>query len=270
MNSTDSQPTIALLTDFGTRDHFVGVMKGVIAGICPRARIIDISHEVEPQNVAQGAFLLHVSRRYFPDGTVFACVVDPGVGTERRPVAVRAGGSWFVGPDNGLLYPEWESRTPRADDAIIELDNPDFWLDEISGTFHGRDIFAPVAAHLASGAAASAMGTPITGLVPLSIAAPEPLDDRTTRLEVLHVDRFGNLVTNMRSDALPDRTSAVAFSLGGIEAVGVQTNFASSEELIAVAGSSGYVELATPGGSAAEALDAGLGATVIMRLGDSS
>ena len=243
-------------------------MKGVIAGICPRAQIIDVSHEVEPQNVAHGAFLLSVSRRYFPDETVFVCVVDPGVGTERRPVALRAGGSWLVGPDNGILYPEWEGRTPRADDAIIELDNPDFWLDDVSGTFHGRDIFAPVAAHLASGAAASDVGVPAGDLVQLSIARPEPLNDRTTRLEVLHVDRFGNLLTNMRSDELPDQAGRVTFSISGVEAAGVQTSFSSDEKLIAVAGSSGYIELAAPGGSAAEALDAGLGATVIMSLGD--
>ena len=270
MNSPKAPPIIALLTDFGTRDHFVGVMKGVIAGICPQARIIDISHDIEPQNVAQGAFVLHVSRRYFPDETVFVCVVDPGVGTERRPVAVRAGGSWFAGPDNGLLYPEWESRTPRVDDAIVELDNPDFWLEDVSGTFHGRDIFAPVAAHLALGVAATEMGAYVTDLVGLSIAKPKPLDDGSTQLVVLHVDRFGNLVTNMRSDALPHQRSSVTFSIGGVEAAGVQANFASSEKLIAVAGSSGYIELAVPGGSAAEALDSGLGATVIMRLGDSS
>ena len=244
-------------------------MKGVIAGICPRARIVDVSHDVEPQNVAHGAFLLRVSRRYFPDETIFVCVVDPGVGTERRPVAVRAGGSWFVGPDNGILYPEWESRAPREDDAIIELDNPDFWLDDVSGTFHGRDIFAPVAAHLGAGAAASDVGARTADLVRLSIARPEPLDDRTTRLEVLHVDRFGNLVTNMRSDELPDRADRITFSIGGAEAAGVQTNFSSDEKLIAVAGSSGYVELAAPGGSAAQALAAGLGATVTMRFGDS-
>ena len=269
MNLLDSRPVIALLTDFGTRDHFVGVMKGVIAGICAHARILDVSHDVEPQNVAHGAFLLHVSRRYFPDETIFVCVVDPGVGTERRPVAVRASGSWFVGPDNGILYPEWESRTRRADDAIIELDNPDFWLDDVSGTFHGRDIFAPVAAHLASGAAASGMGARIADMVSLSIARPEPLDDRTTRLAVVHVDRFGNLVTNMRSDELPDQPGSVTFSIGRAETAGVQTNFSSNEKLIAIAGSSGYVELAAPGGSAAEALDVELGATVIMSLGDS-
>lgn len=270
MNSSKARPVVALLTDFGTRDHFVGVVKGVIAGICPPARIVDISHDIEPQNVAQGAFVLHASRRYFPEETIFVCVVDPGVGTERRPVAVRAGGSWFVGPDNGLLYPEWESRAPRTDDAIVELDNPDFWLEDVSDTFHGRDIFAPVAAHLASGVAATEMGAYVADLVGLSIAKPKPLDDGTTQLEVLHVDRFGNLMTNMRSDALPDQKDSVVFSIGGVEAAGVRTNFASSEELIAVAGSSGYIELAAPGGSAAEDLDSGLGATVIMRLGDSS
>ena len=270
MNAPKVPPIIALLTDFGTRDHFVGVMKGVIAGICPRARIIDLSHDIEPQNVAQGAFVLHASRRYFPDGTVFVCVVDPGVGTERRPVAVRAGGSWFVGPDNGFLYPEWENRKPRADDAIVELNNPDFWLEEVSGTFHGRDIFAPVAAHLALGVAATEIGVYVTDLVGLSIAKPKPLDDRSTQLEVLHVDRFGNLVTNMRSDALPVQKDSVVFSIGGVEAAGVHTNFASTKKLIAIAGSSGYIELAVPGGSAAEDLDSGLGATVIMRLGDSA
>ena len=127
LNLLDSRPVIALLTDFGTRDHFVGVMKGVIAGICAHARILDVSHDVEPQNVAHGAFLLHVSRRYFPDETIFVCVVDPGVGTERRPVAVRAGGSWFVGPDNGILYPEWKAA---LDERMTRLSN---WIIRTSG-----------------------------------------------------------------------------------------------------------------------------------------
>jgi S-adenosylmethionine hydrolase len=187
------------------------------------------------------------------------------VGTERRPVAVRANRSWFVGPDNGIFYPEWESRIPAPDDAIIDLDDPGFWLDDVSDTFHGRDIFAPVAAHMAAGVAVQDMGTATRHLVQLSIPRPEPLDDGTTRLQVLHVDHFGNLVTNMRFEELSHREALVTFSIGDATAIGVRTNFTPNEDLIAVAGSSGYVELAAPGGSAADNLAVELGATVIMR-----
>ena len=270
MNSAQDSPIIALLTDFGTQDHFVGVMKGVIAGICPYATVIDLSHAVDPQNVVHGAFLLQISRQYFPDETIFLGVVDPGVGTQRRPVAMRANGSWFVGPDNGIFSTEWESRTPASDDAIIELNDPAFWLDGRSDTFDGRDIFAPVAAHLAAGVAALDMGAATGHLVGLSMPRPEPLDDGSTRLQVLHIDRFGNVVTNIRTEDLRDAAAQATFSIGGATAIGVRTNFVSKADLIAVAGSSGYVELAAPGGSAANNLNVELGATVILRFRDPS
>ena len=263
----DRHPTVALLTDFGTDDHFVGMMKAVVANICPEARIIDVSHAVQPQNIAHGAFLLRISSEYFPRGTVFVCVVDPGVGTDRRAVALHADARWYVGPDNGILYPTWASRSPTAADAVLSLENPRYWLDEVSNTFHGRDIFAPVAAHLASGADPSDMGRPIQDLTRLELSQPETLDDGSLKLSVMHIDRFGNLLTNLPVSHPGLDARKVKFSIGDTVVAGLKTNFQSSDGLIAVAGSSGYVEFAAPGGSAADLVGADIGATAIMRSG---
>jgi S-adenosylmethionine hydrolase len=184
-----TQPLIALLTDFGTSDPYVGVMKGVIASRCPAARVIDITHAVGPQNVRQAAYLLYTAYRYFPAHTVFLVVVDPGVGTARRPVAVQTGHGLYVGPDNGVLslvldtVGSWQAVTLRLPDRL-------------SATFHGRDLFAPMAADLACGSALSAVGSPTADLVHITL----PLDSSTPGLlkgEVIHVDHFGNVVTSL-------------------------------------------------------------------------
>ena len=262
-------PIIALLTDFGLQDHFVGVMKAVIAKICPNAQMIDISHDVAPQSLINGAFLLQVSRPYFPTGTIFLCVIDPGVGTERRAVIIRANSSWFVGPDNGILFPEWDNREPSAEDTVVNLDNPNFWQPAISHTFHGRDIFAPIAAHLAAGVGAQDMGATTSGLTSMSLPKPKSIDEHATQLEILHIDRFGNLVTNLPSEELPKSLKHPTFLVGDSTAVGVQANFVSNDDLIAIAGSSGYIELAVPQGSAANKCAAEIGSTVLLTIGQS-
>ena len=161
MNSKLVPPLITLLTDFGLKDHFVGVMKGVIASIAPAVRVIDITHEVEPYAIAQARFLLARSWPYFPKGTIHVVVVDPGVGSARRPVLVQAHGHTFVGPDNGLFTELFDE--PGAKARLIA--NSKLMLSIVSSTFHGRDVFAPVAAHLALGVAASRVGPPITDAV---------------------------------------------------------------------------------------------------------
>lgn len=184
---------ITLLTDFGTQDTYVGVMKGVIASICPQARVIDLTHEVPPQDVKTGAFLLDISVDYFPQGTVHVAVVDPGVGTERKPIALRTDKAFFVGPDNGIFTLVLQRYKALQ---VVQLDNPKYHLPHKSTTFHGRDVFAPVAAHLASGVSLQELGTPVTRLHRLHLR-PVRVDWQGIRATVVHIDRFGNAVTNL-------------------------------------------------------------------------
>lgn len=191
-----ASPPIVLLTDFGIRDHFVGVMKGVITGLDPDARLIDLAHDVHPQNVQEGAFLLWSSYRYFPSGSVFVAVVDPGVGTGRRILLVRTHKHWFLAPANGIL------DLVLGDERVIACydipkEGSRFTLPQVSATFHGRDVFAPIAAHLARGVDPELLGSSAPPPTPeLKFVTGKPA--RTAI--VLHVDRFGNVVTNIRTD----------------------------------------------------------------------
>src|SRR5574340_1407001 len=184
---------ISLLTDFGISDEYVGVMKGVIWGIAPQARLADITHAIQPQNILHGALVLGRAYRYFPAGTVHLAVVDPGVGTARRGIALRVGAQTFVGPDNGLFTIPMGSGEPVE---AVSLDNPAYRLPAVSRTFHGRDIFAPAAAHVANGISLSALGEPVSDPVKLSIPQPTRMGN-TWLAEVLLVDAFGNLITNL-------------------------------------------------------------------------
>lgn len=233
---------IVLLSDFGLSDVYVGVMRGVIASIAPGVPVVDLTHGVPPQAVAVGARWLAESWRYFPEGAVFVAVVDPGVGTARRPVAVRAGGRTFVGPDNGLfaLLPVDEAR---------EITAP-WGLTPRSATFHGRDVFAPVAARLAAGAAFDEVGPRVEALLPL--VEPRP---RGGVGEVLWVDHFGNLVTN-----LPGRAAGVVRCAGRDAPVVGTYGEAPPGALVALTGSGGWLEVAVVGGSAAHRLGVGAGA----------
>src|ERR1041384_5168910 len=191
-------PLITLLSDFGTRDNFAGVLKGVVLSICPEAHLVDLTHEVPAQDVLSGAFLLKAALAYFPKGTVHLAVVDPGVGSSRKPLAMKSNGHFFVGPDNGLFpaaLEEWKIQ------GAVELTQKKFQLKNPSATFHGRDIFAPVAAHLARGADFGALGKTTTRWVKGSFPKPRKIKGGFEG-RVLWTERFGNLITNFEDKHL--------------------------------------------------------------------
>jgi len=243
-----ARPVISLLTDFGSSDPFVGMMKGVIAGICPEANVIDVTHDVPPQDVRMGAFFLERAHRFFPPGTVHVAVVDPGVGTSRARIALEARGHWFVGPDNGLL--SRAAARPRA----VSLTRASYFLPDVSNTFHGRDVFAPVAAHLARGVPLERLGRPKRRIVQLAWPRPRKTGN-SFAAEIVSVDRFGNLITNLepshwRSLRRP-RVSAAGFTCSRLS-----TSYAevSEGELALVFGGYGLLEIAARNASAAKVL----------------
>jgi S-adenosylmethionine hydrolase len=259
-----ARPVIALLTDFGTRDHYAGTMKGVALGICPDATFVDISHDITPHDVLGGALELAASYRYFPAGTVFLVVVDPGVGSSRRPLAAEAGGYRFVAPDNGVLTLVFKEAAPKR---VVELTERRYARPTVSRTFEGRDRFAPAAAWLAKGIDLSGLGRSLASWQMLSV--PEPaICDHSIVGAVLRVDRFGNLVTNV------DRRTFDRFAgAGGIEIVAgthvvsaVVATYAESQPgaICALFGSSDHLEVAINGASAAERLQLGRGARVTI------
>jgi S-adenosylmethionine hydrolase len=256
-------PFITLTTDFGLRDGFTGVLKGVIWSICPRAQIADITHTVAPQNVLEGAYALWRAYTVFPAGTVHMAVVDPGVGTQRRPLALRLAKYFFVGPDNGLFTPIIEDAEKNGGPVeCVHLDNPKYWLAEVSRTFHGRDIFAPVAAHLAKGVPLADLGTAIKD--PLRIKLPRP--EKTAagwRAHVTVVDIFGNLTTDLPARELAG-TQQVTFRIAGREVLGLIESYGhrSPGELVALVDSENYLEIAVVNGSAAQVLGARVGDVV--------
>jgi len=266
---TDPQPRIiTLLTDFGLDDGTVGVMKGVILGLAPQARLVDLSHAIAPQDVRGAAFVLGRTAPYFPEGTVHLVVVDPGVGTVRRPMAARVGPHFFVGPDNGAATRLME-RAERLGQATssFQLDRPERWLPKVSDVFHGRDIFAPVAAHLANGVALEDLGTPFQDPVRLSLPSPVPMLGGLLG-EVEYVDHFGNLRTNIRREDCADRLPT-AVRLGAVEIGGLVRTFGerTAGELIAFWGSGDELCVAVVNGSAAARLGIAVGAPVEIRLG---
>jgi hypothetical protein len=266
---------ITLTTDFGTSDGYVAAMKGVMLSIHPEARLVDVTHDIAPQDVMEAAFVLRTTVDYFPDGTVHLVVVDPGVGTERRAVAVRAGGNWYVGPDNGVFPLVLDDAEPEA---ILELDRPASWRsDTPSTTFHGRDIFAPVAAHLDAGRDPEKIGTPVDELRPLRWAMPIT-DTHSVQGYVAHVDRFGNCITNIRRETLlrtglddvpkePAQASSPGDLLSDLPALKGYVGNAVIRDLdetygavaegdpLLLFGSSGFLEVAVNAGNAAELLN---------------
>jgi S-adenosyl-L-methionine hydrolase (adenosine-forming) len=256
----DSPPPIVLLTDFGTRDGYPGVMKGAIARIAPGVPVIDLSHEVPPQDVRSASFLLGESFRHFPDRTVHVAVVDPGVGSSRRGLALRSRGHFFVGPDNGLF-------TPVLDEAEVHsLDDPAYWLENVSNTFHGRDVFAPVAAHLASGVPLAALGHPVGDSVRLEFSAPLEVEGGW-RGEVVYVDRFGNLVTNLTKQFVEDDVGGSCVArLGGEDTWPVRRTYSDvpTGERCSVVGGFGRLELSVNQGNAASVSGAKVGDRVFL------
>lgn len=251
---------ISLMTDFGLIDGFVGVMKGVIWGIAPQVHIADLTHLVPPQDIRAAALILNRSAPYFPDGTIHVVVVDPGVGTPRRPIAARLGSQYFVGPDNGVFTLVLERAEHQdAPIEIVHLDKPQYWLAEVSNVFHGRDIFSPVAAALANGMPLSTLGSPISDPVRLSI--PQPRFTSTgLQGEIAHIDHFGNIIANVRDEHLRDK-DYLTVRLGSEEIHGMVRTFGerSPGELIALIGSTGDLVVAVVNGDAAQQLGARIG-----------
>lgn len=260
-------PILTLTTDFGLKDGFVGTLKGVIWSICPTAQIADISHHVTPQNVLEGAFALWRAYPFFPTGTVHVAVVDPGVGTRRRPIAARLGAHYFVGPDNGLFTPEYRDAEKNGWPVqVVHLTNEKYFLAQVSRTFHGRDIFAPVAAHLAKGIPLAELGPFISD--PLRLSMPEPEKSPTGwRAHVTVVDIFGNLTTDLPA-ALLAGIAQVSFRLRGREVHGLVASYGHSQsgELVALVDSENFLELAVVNGSAARVLGAQVGDVVEVEL----
>lgn len=262
------RPLVALVTDFGSLDHYVGVVKGAVLTACPEATIVDVAHEIPPHDILAGALALAAARGAFPPGTVFLAVVDPGVGSARRALAAAAGPHLFVAPDNGVL------SLVLSDGARVHaLHNPAFWRKDVSATFHARDIFGPVAGHLARGTPLEDLGPAVHDPVTLSLPGVHQTGDGEWRGRVIHIDRFGNLITNFGPDAL-----AVALrAAGGEEGALVVTVEGTVMPMIrtysdvpegetgALVGSSGWLEVAVHAGSAARVLGAPRGASVDVR-----
>ena len=255
------QGLVVLMTDFGTRDWYVATLKAVILARCPSARLIDITHEIPPQDTMAGAFTLAAATPWFPIGTVFVAVVDPGVGTQRALMAARADGRYFVGPDNGLLALSLQ-QAQRV--TLVRLTNRRYWLKDISQTFHGRDILAPVAAHLVRGGSFTALGVPMRRASPLHFPRIERTGHRVDG-RVVHIDAFGNLITSLPVALLPRGSGTSRRMLRYKHHVArVVSSYAAgrAHELVAVAGSLGFIELAVRNGSAARAFGARRGDVV--------
>lgn len=252
---------ITLLTDFGTSDNFVGIMKGVILSINPGAVVVDITHQVPPQDVWTAAYLLATAHRYFPPGTIHVAVVDPGVGTGRRAIVLETERAFFVAPDNGLLTPILKEEKIRR---IIALTERRYWLPEPSATFHGRDVFAPVAAHLSRGVPPEKMGSLIEDPVLLEWPYPQKRPDGSIVGHVLHIDRFGNIITDIRRE---DLAGDVVVEIADRRIRGLRRTFAEVEvgEPLAYIGSTGRLEIAIRQGNAAETFRVCRGDELIVR-----
>ena len=241
---------IALITDFGTKDYFVGAMKGVISSINENAKIIDITHEIEPQNIASAGFTLRACYKDFPKKTIFVAVVDPGVGSNRRAILVETDDYFFIAPDNGLLsFVFIESENYR----VFELTNGKFFAQNVSATFHGRDIFAPVAAHLSKGISPADCGAEINDYV-IS-------EQDENEAGIIHIDRFGNLVTNLKREDLPAK---FFIEIDGKRIEKLQKFYAEAQksEVFMIFGSAGFLEIVAFQDSAEKLLNAKFGQIV--------
>lgn len=269
---------ITLTTDFGLADAYVAAMKGAILSINPEANIIDICHTITSQSIPQAAFVLSTVYRYFPPKTIHVVVVDPGVGTERRAIVLRTPFADFVAPDNGVLsYVIQQSATELAKDKAnpgyvklgkglkaVHITNPKFWRLPVSATFHGRDIFAPVAAHLSLGVPPAEFGEEIESLVMLLLPQPHRVADGSLIGHILHIDHFGNLITDVRRADLPG-TGNLTIEVGGKVISGLSRTYTEREGLLALMGSSDRLEVAVRKGSARSLLGAEVGTEIIIR-----
>ncbi len=251
---------ITLLTDFGGRDWFVPSLKGVILGIAPRARIVDVTHEIQPQDVRAGAFMLAAVAGAFPRGTIHVAVVDPGVGSRRKAIAVKTRRSILIGPDNGLLSLAAEQQ------GVVEtraLENPRLFRQPVSDTFHGRDVFAPVAAHLARGTRFAAVGPRYPSI--RRLRWPEPRRSRAGFAgEIIHIDHYGNLITNISADEVT-RGCRVRIGRRRLGAISSGYSGVARGEAIAVINSLGLLEIGVRDGNAARSMRLGCGAVVLVQ-----
>jgi len=263
------RPIVTLTTDFGLNDHFVGTMKGVILSIAPEAEIVDICHSVQAFDILDGALALAQAYNYFPTRTVHLVVVDPGVGGARRPILASCDKYNFVAPDNGVLSLMY-AREERLNVRHISSDH--YFLQPLSNTFHGRDVFAPVAAYLAKGVDQEKFGNEITDFVRFNAPKPKAVDANTLRGVVLKVDRFGNLITNITPQDVPalfqSQPASFKILVGKKEITTLRTNYAEGApgEIFAIVGSMGYLEIAANRGAAAQLSGAGKGAEVSIVL----
>lgn len=260
-----ARPIVALLTDFGSRDHYAGTMKAVVLGLCPDATLVDISHEVPPHDVLTASLELAASYKYFPATTIFLVVVDPGVGSARRGIAADTGDYRFVAPDNGVLTAVFKESPARR---IVELTERRYARPTVSKTFEGRDRFAPAAGWLAKGVDLSALGRPAGEIQQLAIPSPQVIED-VLRGEVLRVDRFGNLITNIDrklfdkfAHANGIEIAAANHRIGRVIATYAE---AAADEVCALFGSTDHLEIAMNAGSAADRLNLSRGAPVTIR-----
>jgi S-adenosylmethionine hydrolase len=251
---------IALLTDFGTKDYFVGAMKGVIFTINPETKIVDITHEISPQDIKSAAFTLRACYRNFPRKTIFVTIVDPGVGSNRRAILAETEDYFFIAPDNGLLSFAFEEAESLR---VFELTERQFFSENVSQTFHGRDIFAPVAAHLSGGVETSRFGREIRDFVRFETAKPQKNSENIIEAEVIHIDRFGNLITNLKSEDLPEKFS---LEIGGVKIEKLRSYYAEAEkgEIFMILGSAGFLEIASFQNSAEDLLNAEIGQKIYL------
>jgi S-adenosyl-L-methionine hydrolase (adenosine-forming) len=256
---------ITLTTDFGQADHFVGAMKGVILSIAPRARIIDITHEIPPYALNEAAFVIAQTWRYFPQGTIHVMVVDPGVGSARRPILAAAGGHYFVAPDNGVLTMIYDAAPAK----VREISSASVIGKHVSRTFHGRDVFAPAAAHVARGVPPARFGKLIEDYTRFSPLKPARRARHVWTGSILKVDHFGNLITNFHIDEFPDvKTRPIELRVGLERVRRLALTYAETEigEVFVIVGSSGYLEVAANQASAAKTLGCGAGAPVELEI----
>ncbi|MCP5005635.1 MAG: SAM-dependent chlorinase/fluorinase [Planctomycetes bacterium] len=264
------QPTITLITDFGLQDGYAGVMKGVITGINPSANIIDISNTIEAQNIFQAAYVLSSSYKYFPKGTIHTVVVDPGVGSERNIICLKTDDYLFLAPDNGALSFIVSSEKPSS---FIRVTNKEFFLPKLSNTFHGRDIFAPVAAYLSKGINHQKLGENLDKIRKIDL--PKPIRSRNGTLtgEIIHVDHFGNLISNISSEIINQmriKPRELSIIIGGKRINKLSTSYTDVKEkdALAIIGSTGFLEISVNRGSATNTLKLNKGDNLVLGTGE--
>ncbi len=283
------QRIITLTTDFGLDDGYVGTIKGVILSIYPEASIVDISHGITAQDIPQAAFIIGTAYRFFPPHTIHVVVVDPGVGSQRRALALATAEGFFVAPDNGVLSQVLKDQYTRALAALqidarsrwpstemplplkglgvkaVALTNPTYWLATVSKTFHARDLFAPVAAHLANGVPLEHLGTPIQDAFVIHLPQPQKQADGTIMGHVTYVDHFGNLITDLTPSAVAALPGEPVFEIAGHRITGLSHYYGEHGGLLALVGSAGYIEIAASNASAAQQTMARRGTPIRVR-----